>query len=481
MKEFKYIWLVGLLVTLLLIVIPIVTFATGEPETETDPWAGLPVHPIHTDHTSLMKGPFESGPEVTAVCLECHEDASHEVMQTTHWTWESEPVLLPGRDEPVTTGKKNSLNNFCIGIQSNWEGCTSCHAGYGWDDEAFFEKASEENVDCLVCHDTSGLYVKSKAGLPADGVDLVAAAQSVGIPTRENCGGCHFNGGGGDAVKHGDLDQTLLNPPESLDVHMGRHDFLCTDCHRTEDHVITGQAISVSAVVTNQAACQDCHTSDDIHEDDRINAHLDAVACQTCHIPEGAVREATKMHWDWSAAGQDRPEDPHEYLKIKGSFIYERGFEPEYYWFNGNADRYILGDVINPNQPTVMNQPLGDIGDPNAKIWPFKVHRAIQPYDTANNYLVQPKTVGEGGYWTDFDWDQAIRLGSDVVGLDYSGQFGFIDTEMYWPLSHMVSPTENALQCSDCHGANGRMDWEALGYFGDPLEWGGRSITVGSR
>jgi len=37
-----------------------------------------------------------------------------------------------------------------------------------------------------------------------------------------------------------------------------------------------------------------------------------------------------------------------------------------------------------------------------------------------------------------------------------------------------VQPKEQALQCYDCHGENGRMDWAALGYFGDPMTWGGR-------
>jgi hypothetical protein len=102
------------------------------------------------------------------------------------------------------------------------------------------------------------------------------------------------------------------------------------------------------------------------------------------------------------------------------------------------------------------------------------VHRAKQPYDKVNNYLLQPKTVGEGGFWTDFDWDQALRLGSDVVGLDYSGEYDFTETEMFWPISHMVAKTEYALQCASCHGPEGRFDWEALGYPGDPIEWGGR-------
>jgi hypothetical protein len=41
----------------------------------------------------------------------------------------------------------------------------------------------------------------------------------------------------------------------------------------------------------------------------------------------------------------------------------------------------------------------------------------------------------------------------------------------------MVQPSENALQCDSCHspsGENGRLDWETLGYPGDPVEWGGR-------
>jgi hypothetical protein len=150
---------------------------------------------------------------------------------------------------------------------------------------------------------------------------------------------------------------------------------------------------------------------------------------------------------------------------------------PEYHWSNGNADRYILGDVIDPNRSTTLNKPKGDITDPDAKIWPFKIHRANQIYDTEYNYLLQPKTVGEGGYWTEFDWDLAARLGSEAAGLEYSGEYGFAPTEMYWSLSHMVGPKENALQCTDCHGENSRMDWEALGYFGDPLRWGGRFVT----
>lgn len=477
MKDFKYIWIIGLVVTVLLVVVPIVSFASrdGEPQ-ESDAWSHVPERVPATDHSSLISGPFETGEEVTRACLECHEEAGQEMLESVHFEWESEPVLLPGRDEPVTIGKKNQINNFCIGIQGNWPGCTRCHAGYGWED-ANFDFSEEENVDCLVCHDQSGQYVKGTAGRPVEGVDLAVAAQSVSLPTRQNCGGCHFEGGGGNAVKHGDLDSSLFYPDEQVDVHMGRHDFVCIDCHQTEDHQISGHMISVSPVDQEALECTSCHESD-LHEDERINGHTDTVACQTCHIPAGAVRDATKMEWDWSTAGQDLPEDPHQYLKIKGSFVYEEDFIPEYYWFNGNADRYILGDSINPNESTVLSQPLGSIDDATAKIYPFKVHRAKQIYDAEYNYLLVPKTVGEGGYWAEFDWDQAARLGAGATGMAYSGSYDFAPTEMYWLLTHMVAPKEEALQCSQCHGEDSRMDWEALGYHGDPIRWGGRQQTL---
>jgi hypothetical protein len=32
------------------------------------------------------------------------------------------------------------------------------------------------------------------------------------------------------------------------------------------------------------------------------------------------------------------------------------------------------------------------------------------------------------------------------------------------------------LHCDDCHGDEGRLDWEALGYPGDPITWGGRTL-----
>lgn len=478
MKNQPY-WILGIIGILAVVMVPLIIFwPKAEPQT-INPWDGVPEHPVHTSHADIIKGPFETGQDVTKNCLTCHPDAAKDIMMTTHWTWESKPFDVPWRDEPVTIGKANQINNFCISAQGNQKSCTACHIGYDWKENTpttqAFDFTKAENVDCLMCHATSG-YSKGKYGNPADTVDLLAAARSVAAPNRATCGKCHFDGGGGNGVKHGDLDESLKFPSASLDVHMGKNNFICTDCHVTVDHQVKGRIVADNYTVdpAEQVSCTQCH-AEDLHKDERLNKHVQSVACQTCHIPAFALKDPTKVSWDWSTSGQDIGDDHFSYLKIKGSFVYDKNVQPTYLWFNGNLSyRYLLGDKIDPSKPTDINTPAGDIKDATAKIFPFKLHVAKQPYDTGNNYLLAPVTSGPDGYWTTFDWQSAFKLAEERMGLPYSGNFGFTDTRMYWPTTHMVQPKENALQCDDCHSENGRMDWKALGYPGDPIKWGGR-------
>ena len=110
------------------------------------PAAALDVIEDHQD----LEGPFTDGPSVTAACLDCHEDAAHDFMKTSHWTWQPMQDVIGKGTIPL--GKKNTVNNFCVAITSNWARCTSCHAGYGWKDDTF-DFTNAELIDCLVCHD----------------------------------------------------------------------------------------------------------------------------------------------------------------------------------------------------------------------------------------------------------------------------------------------------------------------------------------
>jgi len=437
------------------------------------PWDKIPSYRPHLDHASFFPDPIASGQEATKQCLTCHPDSSKEVMATAHFQWLGDTMQNPRTGQEIKVGKKNLINNFCIGIDGNWPSCTRCHAGYGWSDDKY-DFDEQTNVDCLVCHDRTGTYKKGPSGMPAKDVDLQAVAKSVGFPRRDNCGGCHHYGGGGLGVKHGDLDATLDNPNDYDDVHMGRHNMLCIDCHGGKKHQIMGKGYSVSVNPQNGIACTDCH-EEKPHADSRINDHTDAVACQTCHIPTFANRVPTKMVWDWSKAGDDsRKDDVHNYLKIKGEFVYDSAVIPAYEWFDMTVDRYLLGGTIDDTKMVDLNRPRGQRGSPGAKIWPFKLHLAKQPYDKESKMLIPPVTAGKGGYWHEFDWDKAMGMGAKLVGLEYSGQLGFVETRMHWPLSHMVVPAEQALQCNDCHSQGGRMDWKALGYGADPMDVGGR-------
>jgi hypothetical protein len=91
-----------------------------------------------------------------------------------------------------------------------------------------------------------------------------------------------------------------------------------------------------------------------------------------------------------------------------------------------------------------------------------------QPYDSGTSQIAVPHLFGPGGYWQTYDWSSAIGNGMKLAGLSYSGQFGWVETDMYWKVNHMVVPKAQALKCSDCHQAKGRLDWKALGYGSDP-------------
>ena len=465
-------------------------------------WAAqqLPLsdNPSTADHSQFkaLQGPFSSGPEVTKACLRCHTEAAKQLQQSLHWTWEYEHPVTG-----QTLGKRHVVNSFCGSVTSNEPRCTSCHVGYGWEDMSQPPPQDETAVDCLACHDTTGDYIKlsDQAGHPAYTArevppgsgnllpppDLASIAQQVGQSGRANCGACHFNGGGADGVKHGDLDSSLIDPPHSLDVHMSAEgaNFSCADCHTTTAHSVTGSRYLVNARDTmgvdvpghtdmSRASCESCHGTTPHHEE-KLNEHVDRVACQTCHIPEyarGGI--ATKTWWDWSTAGKlDEDGKPMtlydengevSYLSIKGTFEHGENVVPDYRWFNGLMEYTLQSDKLDTEHPPVqINRISGSAEDADARIWPFKIMRGKQPYDPVYQNLLVTHVFShddDTALWSNYDWPKALKAGMEKAGLPYSGQFDFIETEMYWPITHMVAPAEEALHCHECHARDGRLD-----------------------
>ena len=449
------------------------------------------------DHSKyeVLEGPFTSGSEVTKACLSCHTKAGKHFMKSIHWTWE---YTHPKTGQKL--GKKNLINNFCTNARGNEGMCAQCHAGYGWKDESF-DFSNQNNIDCLVCHDRTGDYYKTP---PSKGnkacaimfegkkpIDLVKVAQNIGLPGRENCGGCHFYGGGGDGVKHGDLDSSLKKPNKQLDVHMDAEglNFACTECHVSNKHIWAGSRYNVIAKDTggtgkpgmrrDVATCESCHDdtphSGDSLEGIKLNQHVEKIACQTCHIPtiaRGGV--ATKTDWDWRTAGktidgegykekkyiQGNGEHRATYKSIKGSFKYGENLVPYYDWFDGQMIYTTIETVFNPsNGPVEINSFKGSASDGKSRIWPFKRMHTVQPYDKGNNTLVYMHLWGDdkNAYWGNYDFGNAIRIGMEKNDIPYSGEYDFIDTYSYWPITHMVAPKENVVSCADCHKKESRL------------------------
>lgn len=477
----------------------------GSAWAQTSSAPAIPGSGSTADHSAfeVLQKDFASGAEVTEACLSCHTEADDQVMHSIHFTWE-----FQNQTTGQLLGKRNVINAFCGNVVGNEARCTSCHAGYGWTD--MHQSPAEQSVvpDCLVCHDRSGQYTKTATGAgnpPLDPVkpgtqtitgaaawpvDLAKAAQSVGRPGRENCGQCHFYGGGGDNVKHGDLSSALIEAARDVDVHMSPQgqNMVCSDCHVSNQHDWAGSRYDVQVIDTeglgmphqrrDVATCESCHGTAPhpaTLKGVKLNDHVNTLACQTCHIPSfarGGV--ATKTFWDWSTAGKLKDGKPyheegftqsdgkhlHTYLSTKGDFEWGENVVPYYAWFDGQVEYTTADQTIDPSQVVEVNRIEGSAEDGKSRIWPFKQMIGRQAYDAGTNHLAYNHVWGpttDTAFWTNFDWGKSIAAGMKAAGVEYSGSYDFVDTHMYWPITHMVAPADQALDCAECHAADGRL------------------------
>ncbi len=453
--------------------------------------------PSTADHSQFeaLKQTFGSGPEVTKACLGCHNQAARQIHTTKHWNWQ-----FFNQKTGQLLGMKNTVNNSFISVSSNLPFCTRCHIGYDWTDETF-DFSSEEQVDCLVCHDTTRTYGLKrmhlrKAKCSACHVaydrkkvrdvmrkpDFSDLAIKVGKTSRASCGTCHFRSDGGDGVKHGDLDSSLTDPRREVDVHMAKDglNFACTTCHETDQHRVPGSRYApmskdlrgMDVVGGSRATCESCHGLEPHPEgaNPKLNDHVDRVACQTCHIPtiaRGGV--ATNTYWDWSTAGRfdDAGKQIVErdaqgrivYSTKRGSARWAENLVPDFVWFNGEIEHMSLTDKIDPDQLVHLISVGGAADDRRSRIWPVKTLLGKQPYDVGTSTLAAVRFFGKGkdAYWNSFDWEKSVAAGMKVAGQNFSGKVGFVETETHIPINHMVAPAEDAVPCASCHTKNGRL------------------------
>lgn len=444
---------------------------------------------ITADHSQfeILQQDFADATAVTEACLTCHNQADEQFHATVHWQWEFE--------HPQTgqlLGKQHVINNSVLSVADNLAYCATCHTGYGLSGPDF-DFTTANNIDCLSCHDTTGEYEKlpGAAGNPAyepteyppgsgnvwQPPDLSIIAQNVGSTSRASCGSCHFNEQNVSPTIHGQLPVELLDPDPSLDVHMASEgvNFSCTTCHEPNNHDFFASRywpVTMREDVPEHlvhATCSSCHNPELVHANETLNQHSDRIACQTCHIPNYGRASPTLTSWDWSTAGRlDDQGNPIVERNAAGLLVYDSrygSFEwgeqitPDYVWFNGIITFTKVGDTIDPQQLVPINRLEGSYADPQSKLWPVSRFRGVQPYDSLSNHLVAVDLYGDepSAYWESFDWEAAIAAGMEYEGIGFSGEYGFVATERFWLLNHMVAPADEALGCGTCHSRDGRL------------------------
>jgi len=111
-----------------------------------------------------------------------------------------------------------------------------------------------------------------------------------------------------------------------------------------------------------------------------------AVACETlCHIPLHCECIA-----DPPATGllASRPRPSQAIGPVRDAAVRQeirradvgKHLAPTYLWYDGSRNASLVGDKIDPASPVVLNAPVGEKRNPSARIYPFQVHAAVQPY-----------------------------------------------------------------------------------------------------
>ena len=89
-------------------------------------------------------------------------------------------------------------------------------------------------------------------------------------------------------------------------------------------------------------------------------------------------------------------------------------------------------------------------------------------------------------YWKTYDWGRAIAFGMKYAGLNYSREYNFAETSYVFPITHMVAPKDNVVECQECHIRKGSRMANITGLYipgrdGSPvINFLGWALVIGS-
>ncbi len=422
-------------------------------------------------------------------------------------------------------GKWSPLMNFDVNVEGKdtWvEKFGQYHPGGGVMEEYGVD------IDCMICHEQYGLYdaekraeaiqsgnmenandaamVDARSVVQKDPIHigtymldvltpfplLVVFHDSVNsAPDRSSCyTNCHSTDATTTAVMWGEEDCA------AYDVHA---DVNCVECHMTKDHQIAGsmpgpdvEAVSADiddahGDIGQMRSCTDAGCHEGISHGGIIDAHLDTLTCESCHIPElpgGELAGGTPLEsFDWSSG-------------VREDSLRMSDFTPVLAWSNGMSSNELqIADGKN---------------DSDVRLAPFNVITGVW-WDAGEDADVveSPNTSRSIGdpipvsYVQDADADLNGKMTyEEMRGYDNNND-GVADypnailrhVKLYYRLGHNIAGTEvgmaDPLMCDDCHGASSsttlqnvhfdvqpdceschkttpHVNWAVLGYDSDP-------------
>jgi len=428
----------------------------------------------------------------TTTCLQCHSKQASDMAGSVHYTWEGPYSKISNKPVGTIGGKLNTaVNAYCINTLGNWNGCASCHIGAGAKPDTVAD--ATQNIDCLVCHQqeykrvrntTTGLFEPDSNKMS---ISMDQAVQTVHSPVKANCLQCHAKGGGGDALKRGDL--ALINGTtndRNYDVHMATTgaNLSCQQCHTTTNHHVAGGGSDLRPTdnsTTVGCATSSCHSNKSTltsgHVTAAINTHMKRVACQTCHIPAYGRKAADAVFDSVTGFGDQSTETDRTWAVPEWSVANNRweptviranNLKPVYAFYDGTSWVYDLHDTVTKDPATgnyKISRPNGGINTANTKLYPFKYKTSTQPMHTATSTLIALNT---SVYFKTADLIGAIQSGLTNMGLNAGDAYTMVQADEYQMLNHTVAPKANALQCSACHGTTStpatQMNLKNMGY-----------------
>ncbi len=442
-------------------------------------------------------------------CGGCHAGIYEEVSESYHveqdikkWS----PIIEYGVDadsidddtRAVTYGQVHPGGGYMAEYGVDID-CMICHEQEGgYDFEARAERIASgdfRNANEAAIEESRAELQKSPLYVSSYVLDVLAPLPLVtevhdevnGGPSKELCGSnCHKGNIATSAVAW------TLEDHGSYDVH---DEVDCQECHVTEEHMIGSRQYlftSGSGHMEIEVGVKDCDSSgchEGISHGGMVDAHLEFISCESCHIPALPGSDVTGTpvirEFSWENG-------------VREDIIYESQFTPALSWSEG---------VYYDQLPTAQDRSNASVLKPfniiNGVWWDAGIDKGVLA-DPANSSSIGDPIAPSDVLSADVNSDGAVtqdEMRSYDGNMDGTPDYPdavLRHVEMYYQISHNIAGSDSGLadplecddchgvsasdtlqnvhfgekiqQCSDCHDIVPLINWKALGYDADPAE-----------